>query len=257
LTKVIFFQEAQRVQTNPSLDFFSTPAGTPLERAVARNKSRLVQLFLEFMPPVFPSNGPILRRTLLLAFRYHNFKIQKALLNYMKSKPALIDYSISPISYTSWEYKGRKHHFLDAIVLGPISGVQGVPDLPKNLWNVCCHGKRSEEAVIQSINISLEMMGDNDMDIEASVDEAIRLSIDERITEMTRQLLIKKADVTDGEKSRVRSLWGLTWMHDPPRACTDLLQNPGVGTFLREDIQNSYRLLESYHGLPDDGLYSM
>ncbi|CAG9986604.1 unnamed protein product [Clonostachys byssicola] len=214
----LFFQSADGLLQTGHLSLYPTPPGTPLERAVAKSKIRLVDLFLTIMPRRSPLNGVILRRALLLAFKFCHVAIQERLISYACQESASEHRLDKPLWNTMWDFRGAGYTYMDAIVVGTISGDgQGV-DLPIDFWRRCCLGKEAVDRVLESL-VRLIYWGVESSQgdkiprekAEEMLDKAIKLALVERSYDAVEILLAEKGEITLGVHNRCLSIRHLAW----------------------------------------------
>ena len=238
----LFSQEAKGVNIDPSLELYPHPPGTPLERAVAMNNPAAVRVLLDVEKDTLLANGRETRRALLLAFRLHLVDIQQTLINFVKEQEAFWDPALTPLCRTSWEYKGKRRSFLDAVLVGGVSGF-GV-DVPLKWWRMCQLGEHVAVELNRSIELALSLE-ESDAGREALLDASKDLVFKERFHDSVALFLEWKARKTAGDAQRASCLRHLTWKPvEAPR------------TRLRKIYRFTLRCLVASHFRHEDWLQS-
>ncbi|KAM5354993.1 hypothetical protein ACJ41O_001639 [Fusarium nematophilum] len=251
----VFLQTAKGAMSCSRVDFHHTPPGLPIERAISRNVAPIVELFLEFMPPIEPVNGLVFRRCLRLAFQYHNVDCQRAVINHIRDNTALYDETLSPLPRTTWLYRGQRRSFLDALAIGNVSGVGHGADLPVDFWRMCCHGQSSDEKLAGSISQFLSLLPDGQSG-QPYIVLALELAFSEGAVGVAKALLVALAEITDGSFARLKSLRSLVWEQgdsQPEKIVNyvdQIFYSPEMGTLAQRAIYSGDR--QMFHMLVHD-----
>lgn len=206
----LFSQEAKGFKVDSSRELFPHPPGIPLERAVVMNSPSAVKVLLEEGRDAFLVNGREMRRALLLAFRLHLLTIQHILIRFVEAQKESWDTSLPPVHQTCWEYKSKRLSFLDAVLVGGVSGFGLGADVPLKWWRLCQLGEHHSAALGGSIGLVLSLE-ENDVRREALLDASKALVFEERFHDSIQALLEWKARVTAGTAQRAHSLHHLIW----------------------------------------------
>jgi hypothetical protein len=160
----------------------------------------------------------MLRRALLLAFKFSHVPIQERLISYACQESASEQKSEKPLWNTQWDFEGSSYTYIDAIVVGTISGDGHGVDLPIDFWRRCCLGIGAADRVWESLMRLVHWgMGSSQGDkiprekAEEMLDKAIKLALAERSYDAIEVLLAEKGEVTLGIQSRCLSIRHLAW----------------------------------------------
>lgn len=206
----LWSQEAKGHKMDSSRELYPRPPGTPLERAVVMNSPSAVQVLLEEGKNAFLVNGREMRRALLLAFRLHLVTIQHMLIRFTEAQKTSWDVTLPPLHQTRWEYKSNRLSFLDAVLVGGVSGFGVGADVPLKWWRICQLGEHHSAALNESIGLALSLE-ENDVRREALLDASKTLVFKERFHDSVQALLEWKAHVTGGSAQRAQSLKHFIW----------------------------------------------
>jgi serine/threonine protein kinase len=182
--------------------------GLPVERAAAFNRYDLVEALLSSYP-VYPTNGNIVRRLFLWATRLGNADIQRLCIAYSRSIHRR-QKDLSPLETTKWTHNGQERGFMEAACLGWISAEGFGSDLPINIWMQACHGPQWESKLDDTINLLCEFASSAE-EMEENVDQGLKVCFEEGNHKAFSILLDRKAEITNGLKSRAKTFRPLAW----------------------------------------------